>query len=77
MVCFCPDRKIIFLSSPRCASSSIDKILIDNYKFKQFTFIYDINSNIKNDPRIKIGIYKYIVLKLILMYAKDYFRKGN
>lgn len=61
MVCFCPNRKIIFLSSYNVLNDRIDAILIDLYGFKKFTFKDDDGKLIFTDVRYKFGIYKYIL----------------
>lgn len=62
MVCYCPERKILYIHLPKCAGLTIESILIKQYNFKHFTFP-DSKDQYKflRDPRGKIGIFKYIL----------------
>lgn len=60
MVCYSAERKIIFIHVPKTGGMSIERILIENYGFKNFTF--------KNGPyeflnmnEGKLGFFKYIL----------------
>lgn len=62
MVCYCPEKKILFIHLPKCAGLTVESILIKKFGFKHFTF-----GNGKDpypflrEPRGKIGFYKYIL----------------
>jgi hypothetical protein len=65
MVCYCPIKKVIYIHIPKCAGLTIEKILLDNYGFKHFTYEtrpYEFLHDVKG----KLGIYKYI-----LKYSKE------
>lgn len=62
MVCYCPERKILYVHLPKCAGLTIEAILIKRYGFKHFTFPdTDDPYPFLREPRGKLGIYKYIL----------------
>ena len=62
MVCYCPERRILYIHLPKCAGITIESVLIKKYGFKHFSFP-DSNDQYKflRDPRGKMGIFKYIL----------------
>lgn len=63
MVCYCPEKRILYIHLPKCAGLTIESILIKKYGFKHFTFPdSDDQYKFLRDPRGKIGIFKYILL---------------
>lgn len=61
MVCYCNKRKLIYIHVPKTGGLTIENILIKKYGFKYFKFEsgrYDF----LNDPRGKLGIFRYILL---------------
>lgn len=63
MVCYCPERRILYIHLPKCAGLTIESVLIKKYGFKHFTFPdSDDQYRFLRDPRGKIGIFKYILL---------------
>lgn len=69
MVCFNAELKIIYIHIPKCAGTTIEKILTSSYGFQYFNFPDDEEGDFKStnrykflsDPRGKLGIYKYIL----------------
>jgi hypothetical protein len=62
MVCYCPERKILYIHIPKCAGLTIEGILLNKYGFKHFTFP---NTNdpypFLRCPKGKLGIFRYIL----------------
>lgn len=64
MVCYCPERRILFIHLPKCAGLTVESILIQNYGFKHFTFKSGLRGDpypFLREPRGKIGFFKYIL----------------
>uniref|UniRef100_A0A6C0BER6 Uncharacterized protein n=1 Tax=viral metagenome TaxID=1070528 RepID=A0A6C0BER6_9ZZZZ len=67
MVCYCSEKKIIYIHIPKCAGLTIEKILVSMYGFKYFTFPKDssveelVRYPFLNDPRAKMGLFRYIL----------------
>lgn len=63
MVCYCPEKRILYIHLPKCAGLTVESILIKKYGFKHFTFPdSDDQYKFLRDPRGKIGIFRYILL---------------
>ena len=60
MVCYSLDRKIIYIHTPKTGGTSIEKILIENYDFKNFTF-NNGPYEFLNLEEGKKGFFKYIL----------------
>lgn len=62
MVCYCPERKILYIHLPKCAGLTVEAILLKKYNFKHFTF-----ENTKDpypflrESKGKLGIFRYIL----------------
>lgn len=62
MVCFCPERKILYIHLPKCAGLTVESILITKYNFKHFTFTGTEDPYpFLREARGKLGIYRYIL----------------
>lgn len=62
MVCYCPERKILYIHIPKCAGLTVESILLKQYGFKHFTFPgTEDQYSFLRDPRGKLGIYRYIL----------------
>lgn len=61
MVCYCPIRKIIYIHVPKTGGLSVEKILVDMYGFKHFTFESRDKYEFIKNPRGKLGIFRYIL----------------
>lgn len=62
MVCYCPFRKILYIHNPKVAGLTIEKILMEKYSFKHFTFEGGKDFPFLIDPRGKLGIFRYVLL---------------
>lgn len=63
MVCFNPDKKVIFIHLPKCAGISVETILRKQFGFISFTFPHSKdNYKFLRDSRGKIGILRFILL---------------
>jgi len=60
MVCYCPERKIIYIHNPKTGGLTIEEILVKYYNFKHFSFNNGRYEFLRNDFG-KIGIYRYIL----------------
>lgn len=62
MVCYCPERKILFIHLPKNGGLTIESILLKTYGFKHFTFPGTNDPYpFLRDPRGKIGFFRYIL----------------
>ena len=60
MVCYCEERKILYIHIPKTGGITVDSILRRYYGFKKFTFSR-IPFQFLADEEGKEGIYKYIL----------------
>lgn len=60
MVCYNADRKILFIHVAKTGGMSIERILIENYGFKNFTF-ENGPYEFLNKEEGKLGFFKYIL----------------
>lgn len=60
MVCYCPIRKILYLHIPKTGGLTIEKILVQYYGFKYFTFSKRMYQFLY-DRKGRIGIFRYIL----------------
>lgn len=62
MVCYCPERKIIYIHVAKTGGITIETILSKRYGFKHFTFPDSEDPYpFLREPRGKLGTYKYIL----------------
>jgi hypothetical protein len=61
MVCYCPERKILYIHIPKTGGLTIETILVELYGFKKFTYKSNSEYEFLASPRGKLGIFRYIL----------------
>lgn len=62
MVCYCPERKILYVHICKTGGLTIESILLKQYNFKHFTFPNTSDPYpFLREPRGKLGIFRYIL----------------
>lgn len=62
MVCYCPERQILYIHLPKCGGLTIEAILLKKYNFKHFTFPDTKDPYpFLREANGKLGIFRYIL----------------